>query len=162
MKTLLILRHGKAESYNEDGDKARELAERGHRDAKRMGEVIREQVGAPDLVVSSDAIRARQTAVTAAAASGYKGAIEYRSEIYEASPRTLLAVVRSLPETATTVLLVGHNPGFEELASDLAEAPLDIGGLPTAGLVILRINAHWKAVGVGTAQFVDAFAPKRL
>lgn len=159
MKTLIILRHGKAESYNEDGDKVRKLTNRGLRDAEAMGTLIGEKVGAPDLVVSSDAMRARQTAVIAAKAAGYKGKIEYRAEIYEASVRTLFDVVRSLPKSAHSAMLIGHNPGFEELALDLIDGPLPLGSLPTAGVVILTLPS-WADASPGEATLAGMYSPK--
>ncbi|HEY3332930.1 MAG TPA: histidine phosphatase family protein [Capsulimonadaceae bacterium] len=162
MKTLIILRHGKAESYNEDGDRVRQLAERGFRDAKTMGHVIAAKVGIPDLVVSSDAVRARQTAVEAAREAGYKGRIQYQPDIYEANSRTLLRVVRSLPDTASTVLLVGHNPGLEDLGADLIAGELSIAGLPTAGMYVITIQGSWSEADVDDGSLLGSYSPKEI
>src|SRR5689334_8757368 len=120
MKTLLLLRHAKAEAEAPKGDHDRALTGRGERDAAGIGRQIRTLVGCPDAVVTSDARRAKQTAKIVAAAVGFPGKIAAKGKIYEASPETLLEVVRKLPEKARCVLLVGHNPGFERLAGLLA------------------------------------------
>ena len=147
MKTLLILRHGKAEAYSPQGDKERALTAWGERDAASVGAEILETFGCPDLIVASDAKRARQTAQIVAVVVGYPVEIETRGEIYEASVSDLLGVVHQLPASAGCVLLVGHNPGLEQLAGGLdaeAIAPLP---LTTTGLAPLRFDAtRWDAI----------------
>ena len=120
VRTLLVLRHGKAQPDAPRGDWARDLIERGRRDARTMGEVIRERIGVPDAIVTSDAHRARQTAEIAAEAMAFAGQVMLEHAIYEAGLIDLIEVVRSLPEEAGTVVIVGHNPGFEALVVALA------------------------------------------
>jgi phosphohistidine phosphatase len=162
MKTLIILRHGKAEEYAQDveGDRARALKGRGQRDARAMGKLIGELVK-PDLVVSSDAVRARQTAEIAAEAFGYKGKIELDPSIYYSGVDTLLKVVSKLPDKADCVVLVGHNPGFESLSSALAaEGAPDI-TLPTAGFAHLEFDVkRWRDVRSGRGRLVGVHSPK--
>lgn len=138
MKTLLILRHGKAEDHSPKGDKERALTGRGERDAAAVGEQIGRTFGCPDLIVSSDAKRARQTAKIVAKATGYAAEIETRGAIYGADLNTLLSVIHELPEAAGCVLLVGHNPGLEMLAGVLDAEALAPPPLPTAGLAPLQ------------------------
>src|SRR5687767_9893272 len=118
MKTLLILRHAKAQDDSPSGrDRDRALSGRGERDAARMGRHIHTLAGCPDAVVTSDARRAQQTADLAAAELGFpETAITEEPAIYGADVDTLLECVQRLPEAATSVLMVGHNPGFEGLA----------------------------------------------
>jgi phosphohistidine phosphatase len=71
------------------------------------------------LIVCSPAVRAKSTLEAVAKAAGYSCPIEFNKSIYEASDAGLIGLVRAQPDTASTVLLVGHNPGFEELASRL-------------------------------------------
>ncbi len=129
MKTLLVLRHAKAQPDAPRGDWARDLTERGRRNAKTMGELISERIVRPDAIVSSDAHRAQQTAEIAAEAIGFDGQILLEHAIYGAWLPDLIEVIRSLPAEAGTVVIVGHNPGFEALV--VALAGLD----PTAGPV---------------------------
>lgn len=161
MKTLIILRHGKAVDVLVSGDKKRELTERGLRDAEAMGKLIGHQVGVPDLVVSSDATRARQTAEIAGKAAGYKDEITIEPAIYDASVDTLVGVVRSLPDSADYVILVGHNPGFESLSADLAADGTEPPRLPTSGFAHLQFKAtHWHNVRPGTGTLVVVHWPK--
>jgi phosphohistidine phosphatase len=157
MKTLLILRHGKAEGYNVDGDKARDLADRGVRDAHRMGTIIEENISKLDLIVSSDAARAVRTARLAALAAQYSFKIDQRDELYVASSSELLSAVKSLPADVSTVLLVGHNPGLEELVTDLTGRQIV---LATCGLVKIELPGSWKEADVNTGTLAGSWAPK--
>src|SRR5689334_25187603 len=112
MKTMLILRHAKAEQNATRGDRARTLTKRGRRAAAAMGAHVADTLGRPDAIVSSDAARARETADAVAAAVGFGDAITIQPRIYDADVATLVAVVRALPDAADAVVLVGHNPGF--------------------------------------------------
>src|SRR5215510_11215253 len=116
MKTLLLLRHGK--SSRDDpalDDFDRPLNERGVGDAKLSGKYARRQKVKPDLVLSSPATRARDTAELFIAAAGLKNTLAYDERIYEASARSLLQVISEFDDSYESVLLVGHNPGFEDL-----------------------------------------------
>ena len=77
MKTLLILRHAKTQPDAPGGDRLRNLTERGHRDAATIGGVINSLVGTPELIVTSDANRARQTAEIVAEACSYTGNFQF-------------------------------------------------------------------------------------
>jgi phosphohistidine phosphatase len=161
MKTLIILRHGKAVDILVSGDKRRELTERGLRDAGAMGRLIGSEVGVPDLIVSSDAKRARQTAEIAGEATGYKGEVIYEPAIYDASVDTLIGVVRSLPDSADYVILVGHNPGFESLSADLVADGTEPPRLPTSGFAYLQFSAiSWHNIRTGTGTLVAVHWPK--
>src|SRR3954451_20328114 len=144
MKTLLILRHAKTQPDAPHGDWARELTERGHRDAAAMGAYLRTEVGTPDAIVTSDAKRARQTSEIVANELGVDRPLVIEPRIYGAEVGTLLDVVRQLPDEANMVILVGHNPGFEELAASLADRAEDEVSLPTAAVARLEFDLpHW-------------------
>jgi phosphohistidine phosphatase len=161
MKTLIILRHGKAVDVLISGDKKRELTERGLRDAEAMGRLIGSEVGVPDLIVSSDAKRARQTAEIAGKAAGYEGEVAYEPAIYDASVDMLMGVVRSLPDSADYVILVGHNPGFQSLSADLAADGAEPPRLPTSAFAHLQFDAtSWHNVRSGTGRLVAVHWPK--
>lgn len=124
---LLLLRHAKsARDTDAARDFDRPLAPRGRRDARRMGDWLREQALTPDLVVSSPARRARQTARRALRALSLDPeAIRWDERIYEATPETLLEVLAEAPADCERLLLVGHNPGLEELVEQLCGAPIE-------------------------------------
>src|SRR5690242_17631032 len=163
MKTLLILRHAKAEQNASHGDRARTLTKRGRRDAATMGAHVANAVGRPDAIVSSDAARARETADTVAAAVGFGDAVTSEPRIYDADAATLLTVVRALPDKADSAVLVGHNPGFEELTAALAGVDEDEIRLPTAGLARLECDlAQWDDLRPGGCRLLGITTPRSI
>lgn len=138
MKTLLILRHAKSSwSDNNLSDHQRPLNKRGRYDAPRMGDLLASEDLVPDLIISSSATRARTTAEAVADASGYDGQLIITRELYHAGPDDYLAAARELGADSKTVLVVGHNPGIEELVEQLAGAWYR---MPTAALAEVRLS----------------------
>ncbi|MGH2532393.1 MAG: SixA phosphatase family protein [Thermomicrobiales bacterium] len=161
MKTLLILRHAKTQPDAPRGDWERQLTERGERDAATMGHLIASLPDLPDAVVTSDAVRARQTAEIVVEAAGLFAPVTLEPRIYAAEWRSLLDVVRGLPDEAACALIIGHNPGFEELAAALAEGNAVVDHLPTAGLVYLDLDAAtWRDVRPGGGTLRAVHTPK--
>ena len=116
MKTLLILRHAHASPAAQGiDDHERPLADSGRQAAERVGRFLYEQGLTPDLVVSSTAVRAYSTAEIAAAASRYEGEIQSTRRLYLADPGSCIQVLRTLSDDHRRLLLIGHNPGVEEL-----------------------------------------------
>ena len=97
MKTLLVLRHAKS-SWDDTAldDHERPLNERGRRDGPRMGELVREHRLTPDIIISSDAVRARRTAEAVAKATRYAGEVRLDRLLYLASPADILGVLRTI------------------------------------------------------------------
>jgi phosphohistidine phosphatase len=130
-----------------------------------MGKLLKRSKWTPDRVVSSTARRARQTTELALKAAKYKGDVEFTDEIYEASPEDLLDLVRRQPDGAETVLLVGHNPGFEDVLSLLCgtgDVPARI-TVPTAALACVECEvASWADVGPGCGSLAWFAVPKML
>src|SRR5436190_24158555 len=120
MKTLLLLRHAKS-SKDEPalGDFDRPLNDRGKDDAKLMGRFMRERSICPDLLISSPAKRARLTAELVLKAAGLPINVAFDERIYEADVHRLLAVVSQIEPGINVVMLVGHNPGCEDLVEVL-------------------------------------------
>jgi len=162
MKTLLILRHAKTQPDAPAGDHARELTERGHRNAAAMGAYIHKLTGTPDAIITSDARRARQTAEIVATAIDFTGPLTVEPQIYAADLDTLLAVVRRIPDDVRSAMIVGHNPGFEELAEALAGNHDEI-RLPTSGLALLEFDLErWDAVQEGAGRVREVATPKTI
>jgi len=116
MKSLLILRHAKSSwKHPELTDHDRPLNKRGKRDAPRMGKILRSEHLIPEAIISSTAARAHVTAEAVAKASGYKGKIVLIHSLYAAGPEAYLKVLHELSDHYKRVLVVGHNPGLEEL-----------------------------------------------
>ncbi|MEI9953020.1 MAG: histidine phosphatase family protein [Pseudomonadota bacterium] len=136
MRTLLILRHGKASPEEGGSDAERPLTQRGKREAELMGKLLRKEDLVPDRILASNARRARDTARQAAAAAHFSGAIDELEELYLAEPEAYITAVRRHAPDAERVLLVGHNPGLEALALILTGDPVS---LPPAGLVVCSL-----------------------
>lgn len=124
MLTLALLRHAKS-SWNpivlDDFD--RPLNDRGLKAAPRMGRVIADIGLAPDIILCSSAKRTRETLTLAREAWTHHNdtPISYEDGLYLAEPESLLTRVKKLPDDVTSALLVGHNPGLEELAQLLVK-----------------------------------------
>jgi len=161
MKTLLLLRHAKA-SRDDPGppDHDRPLKPSGKKNAKQIGGLLREGHLVPSLIVSSTALRARKTASKVAKQLGYPRAIELTDRLYLSSPRDHLEVVRSLPDAENTVLLVGHNPGISQFASELTDTQTE---LSTAELAQIELPIkHWADLTKsGAGKFIKLWQPDK-
>lgn len=163
MKTLLVLRHAKS-SWNDTAldDHERPLNERGARDAPRMGELVCERRLTPDIIISSDAVRARRTAEAVAETARYAGEILLDPRLYLASPSGVLEVLRTVRETnAGRVMIVGHNPGLEELVAQLTGEHQDF---PTAALAHIGLPIdRWRDLKMSSRGTLLGFwRPKEL
>ena len=137
MKRLLILRHAKSSWADSSiDDWQRPLNDRGRRDAPRAGQWLRERGLTPDIIVSSDAIRARATAEAVAQAAGYGGEVIKEPSLYHASPEDAIEVLTRVSDVARSAMIVGHNPGLEELVSKLSG---ESHGMPTAALFVFDV-----------------------
>lgn len=157
MKTLILLRHAKSD-WDDPGlaDHDRPLAARGREAAPRMGSWLKAHGPIPDLVLCSTATRARQTLALALEALGAEPETRFDRGLYLAGGAGVLARVRRAPDEAATVMVVGHNPDFEQLARRLAttgdRAALDrlAEKYPTAGLAVIALPVErWAEAGPG-------------
>ena len=127
-----------------------------------MGGVVREHRLVPDVILSSDALRASQTAEAAAKTASYAGAILLDRRLYGASPADIVRVLRAVRETkAATVMIVGHNPGLEELVARLT---LERQDLPTAALaqIVLPVD-QWRELTLSSrGSLAGLWRPKEL
>ena len=128
----MLLRHAKSD-WPDVPDLKRPLAKRGRRDAPVVGRWLRGHGYLPDTVICSVADRARQTWELVAPELGGSPSVTFEPRAYAASALTLLYLVRELPGTCRAALLIGHNPGIEELAAHLAEAQAQSRRAPVAG-----------------------------
>ncbi len=126
-----------------------------------MGELVRQYGLIPELVISSDAVRARLTAEAVAEAARYAGEILLDRHLYMGSPADILSVFRKIAGNAETVMIVGHNPGLEELVEQLTGEQQD---LPTAALaqIVLPID-QWRDLKLSTrGTLLGYWRPKEL
>ena len=175
-RRLVVLRHAKSAYPPGVPDHDRPLGPRGVVDARAAGEWVRDHVGPPDHVVVSSARRARGTWTLAAGAIGYIGAAGYDAvspgpltidpRVYDASATTLVEVLRELPERVRTALLVGHNPGCEDLVDLLAAARepeaarLLAVKYATAGIAVLDVHVPWAELGAASATLRRFAVPR--
>ncbi len=171
MKTILILRHAKSDWGDPSlVDFERPLAKRGLKDAPRMGAVLAQFEAVPDLILSSPAKRAKQTAELVAKNCGYKKSIRWQEDFYGADSDELIGTLRNLPERVERVMLVGHNPTLEEtVAALLAGDEADGWGvtmsirMPTAALVCLDVDiVDWAMLEPGEATLRWFVIPKLI
>ena len=162
MKTLLLLRHAKSSWKDSDlDDHDRPLNKRGKREAPRMGQLLKEEDLVPEFIVASSAKRAWRTAECAALHSGYRGETRVTSELYEAPASSIVKVVQSTPEPIQRLLVVGHNPGLEELLEQLTGnyTPLSAGAL---AFVYLEIENWGELADASRGKLVRVWQPREL
>lgn len=161
MKTLILLRHAKSDwgiAGLRDFDRA--LAKRGLRDAPRMGEALKKQGVLPDYILCSPATRAKETMELFRQAAGIDAPVEFEPNIYEASSAELIKLVRHLSNQYSCVLMVGHNPGFENLLSRLIGSDRQ---MPTAALACLEFQIdQWEDVEDNQATLQWFQVPKAI
>jgi len=128
-----------------------------------MGNHLHVLVEVPDAFVTSDARRALQTAELAAAACGFEKPLTIEPAIYGAEAAELADIVRRLPDAAACVVIVGHNPGLQDLVDSLSGGDLMIDHLPTAGLAYLEHDTtRWRDLAGGTCRFRGMTSPRLL
>ncbi len=170
MRTVSLYRHAKS-SWDDPSleDFDRDLSKRGRASAPRMGAYIREAGLTPDLVLSSQAVRTRETfRLTFGDADG---APEMRLEqrLYLACASTMLDMLRGLPDEVGHVMILGHNPGLHALALDLFSRgePAAVNPIcrkfPTCGLAVIDVeSSSWHALAVGDGYLRIFITPKSL
>jgi phosphohistidine phosphatase len=174
MKELFVLRHAKSSRDDPSlDDHDRPLAKRGERDARAMGEHMRAKGFAPKLVLCSSSRRTRDTLALIAPCLSASPEVHFERRLYLASTRALLKRLHEVEDHAPSVMLVGHNPGLEELILLLARESAEGGErktrveieekFPTGALAVLRFPAsRWSALAPGTGRLAALVRPKDL
>ena len=180
MKTLLVLRHAKS-SWDDASldDRERPLNARGRRDAPRMGDLLRDTRLVPDLIITSDAVRAHTTAVAVAEAAGYNRDLVVDPQLYHADPDDIVAVLRLIGRDLVLDMLDAVTGEDAPAAFALVERAIERGydlrllcrelareshDLPTAALVHLALPIQsWRSLTAATpATLVALWRPKEL
>jgi phosphohistidine phosphatase len=162
MKSLLFFRHGKSDwdaPFSHDHE--RPLAKRGRKAARVMGRFISSSGQEPDSIVTSTAVRARDTVNLASKAGSWSAPIRETRELYGASPRTILEVVHEESDSVDRLLLAGHEPTWSHTISLL------IGGgnirFPTAAMARIDFDvSSWRQVDFGSGELQWLIPPKAL
>jgi len=161
MKTLILLRHAKS-SWKDTSvrDFDRPLNQRGLKSAPAVGKLMKKRKLQPDLVLSSPAERARQTTELVLAEAGLEIEVRHDERIYEATVARLVEVVAQIEDEANVAMLVGHNPGLEELLAALTGTARS---MPTAALACIELDIEkWNKVRAGTGRLEWLVKPKEL
>jgi phosphohistidine phosphatase len=164
--TLYLLRHAKS-SWDDPalGDDQRPLAARGRRAGKLIAEHLLRAEIEPELVLCSSAQRTRETLELVRPALG-GASVVFEDELYGASSRQLLGRIRLVPHEIRSVMVIGHNPGLEQLALALASTGDELGRLeqkfPTGALATLELAEPWDRVAPGGATLTAYVVPKQL
>jgi len=161
MKTLLLLRHAKSD-WGDDSlpDFDRPLAPRGKRDAPRMGKALRKRGVMPELIISSPAARAKTTIEDFMKAAHLDLTVKFAESIYGAPSSELMKVIRSLPDEISRALMVGHNPGFEDLLNRLTGKRER---MPTAALARIEFQIdQWADIEEEKGKLMWLLTPKQL
>ena len=157
-RQLLIMRHGKANWEIDIDDLQRPMTERGVEEAKNIGQWLNQQPLHPDIIISSNASRALATSQQVAEAMGILD-IKQDARIYNASLSQLLQVLADISSEYKRPMIVGHNPGFEDLLlhlADVGEQFYKDGSLFTTGTVaVLNMPDDWQQLDRQCGELVD-------
>ncbi len=172
---LLLLRHAKSawDVGKSVGDHDRPLNRRGRLAAPLMASYMRDKGLIPDIALCSTATRTRETLDLALPFFAPRPTVRYARTLYLAEWSALLNAVRELPQANKTALLIGHNPGIEQLAVALAFHPKTaaerarsealVEKFPTAALAVLEFEgSDWSVVKAGAGRLLDYVRPKDL
>ena len=170
MKTLLLLRHAKSSRKSAHPiDFDRPLAPRGITAVPRMGREITRRGWLPDLALVSAARRTMQSWELISAALPRQPKVKYSETLYEAPVEALLAELRQIPDDVESVLLLGHNPGLQELAIGIAGPGSDQHSLsmmkeklPTAALARFAFEGSWSELQQQSARLTEFVRPRDL
>jgi len=162
VKTLILFRHGKSDWKSDYGaDHDRPLAKRGRSAAATMGAMLARIEQIPDRVLTSSAVRARETIELAAEAGGWKCPVEIVPEFYGSSPATVVARVREEDDAVSSLLLTGHEPTWSTLATELTG-----GGFlrfPTAAMVRIDLDLDsWSRLEADKGTLVWFVIPRLI
>ncbi len=168
-KTIYLARHAKS-SWNSGAptDFDRPLSHRGAADAVKMGDELNRLGWMPEMVVSSPAIRAKQTCKSLCDKLGVPfESVVWNKEFYAAYVITLLHILSALPESTKSVMLIGHNPAMEDLllhfCSDANAFEQENGKLFTTGNIVkVTVDAVWKDLTMCEATLEKILRPKEL
>ncbi|MEV0391849.1 SixA phosphatase family protein [Polymorphospora rubra] len=165
-RSIVLLRHSKAEQPDGIADIERPLTDRGHADAGAAGAWLTGSDNLPDLVLCSPAKRTRQTwhavAVAIAGTAGESGPgagapeVRYEQALYAGSAGDLLAVLRDAGDAYEAVLVVGHNPSISDLSALLDPASGGDEGLRTSGIAVHRFTGSWGDLAADSAEVTDS------
>jgi len=156
MHTLLLLRHAKSDWSVPVGDHKRPLNKRGSRDAPVMAKRVKKRGYRPDMILSSSALRAVQTAE--AFAKALKSEPLFDDRLYDAHENTIIDLIHAMEEEIKDLMLVGHNPTWESVVEYLTGERIV---MPTCSMVQIAFDCHWKELKATEGKIVYFDYPKK-
>lgn len=160
-RRLVLVRHAKAEPFAAS-DRARELTDRGRREAEAAGSYLREQGIVPDHAVVSSSLRTRGTWDAMEQALGSAAEVVYDDAVYSGSTDVVLEALRVAPDAAKVVVFVGHQPTVGHIAHLLDDGEGDhdalhsmLHGFPTTSMAVFDVEVPWDELGDETGRLVD-------
>ena len=170
----MLLRHAKTEPLGSGAeDHERQLTTRGREDCDAIGKYMARLKYAPELMLASTSSRTAETVERFVVNLPKTPQTELLDSLYLAEAREMLAVVRGVPDKVKTLMLVGHNPGMEELATSLAREPvkrkersrIDLieEKFPTCARAVLDFSVpRWREIAAGQGELIDFVRPRDL
>lgn len=168
VKTLMLMRHAKAAWPPDVDDFDRPLAERGHEQAPEVGRWMLENSRVPDYILTSSALRTRQTTTWVSQELGELApTAKLEDGLYGATGTEIIVHINHVPETVRSLLVVTHMPGVQDAAMRLASAQsdedsvLDLAGhYPTAALTVMNVTKPWAELDGRDADVMNFYAPR--
>jgi phosphohistidine phosphatase len=162
MKEILVMRHGKSDwSDLTARDYDRPLNAKGKKTVPLMGEVLARLQLIPDMILSSSAERARQTAVLAAASCGYRKDIVWNDTFYSGTEKDVLQCIKQLDHEVSKILIVGHNPIIQGFISSLISSGSLNMGIPTASITYIISDVdEWEDINFYNSMLKWTLSPK--
>jgi len=168
VKRLIVMRHAKADWPLGVPDHDRPLEPRGHRDAAAAGAWLRESGNVPDFILCSTALRTRQTCTWVCKELGEKAPTpKLESGLYASTGRRMLTVINHVPETVTSLMIISHMPGVQDLALLLADRDSDQAAYldmaehyPTSGITVLESVKPWAELDGQDARLTSFEVPR--
>lgn len=162
IKTLFLVRHAKAEPQDtKKSDQDRRLVDKGIRHAEKMSAMLATFRFPPELIYSSSAARAKETAEVFAKALKLENALQVEGELYSSSAQAYLQRIQKTDDDTNAVMLVGHNPVLEDLLVMLTSRSPFHCKMPTCGIAIIHFHVTlWSEIRPATGILRSLFYPK--
>ena len=160
-KSILLIRHAKAEQDVFKEDIKRDLAKKGIADCELMGKRLASEKIVPDVVFISPSNRTIQTSELVSNLAGWdKGRIQIMNELYLAPLQTLISVIKRTPENVNSIAIIGHNEGITELFNSLSRNYID--NLPTCGTAYFEFNENQWSKCVNDNGFLKFYSSPKV
>ena len=162
MKKLYFIRHAKANNfYVGESDFERSVSKKGYKDIKTIGSYLKLRGISPDIVLSSCALRAQESAIKLTEVLEYKGQVAYLQQLYMTSTQEVIDIIEVQDDNAEDIFIIGHHPYLTELVNTLSNE--HISKIPSMGVVCITFDEnHWKDVVKSKGDMEFFIFPKQF